>query len=126
MLDNLDLLVIVFIAMAVLSILGLAIQFLVKNEKIQKVSFYFASVLGALLAVFKVMSTPLYSGYGGQVIIGLVLGALAIAAVVLQLVKKDEKSFKLARILTTISGSPSPDLLTDTSLKNARLLLTLR
>jgi len=103
MLNSLDALIIVFIAMAVLSIIGVVLQFAVRNEKIQKVSFYFAAALGAALGIFKYLSTPLTGLYTGQIVIGFGLAALAIAAVVLQLVKKDEKSFKLAKILTTVS-----------------------
>ena len=103
MLNSLDALIIVFIAMAVLSIIGVVLQFAVRNEKIQKVSFYFAAALGAVLGIFKYLSTPLTGLYTGQIVIGFGLAALAIAAVVLQLVKKDEKSFKLAKILVAVS-----------------------
>ena len=103
MLNSLDLLIYVFIAMTVLSIIGVVLQFAVKNEKVKKVSFYFAAALGAVLSVFKYLSTPHTGLYTGQIVIGFGLAALAIAAVVLQLVKKDEKSFKLARVLTTVS-----------------------
>ena len=89
--------------MTVLSIIGVILQFAVKNEKVKKVSFYFAAALGAVLSVFKYLSTPHTGLYTGQIVIGFGLAALAIAAVVLQLVKKDEKSFKLARVLTTVS-----------------------
>ncbi len=103
MLNSLDLLIYVFFGMAILSIIGLVLQFAVKNEKLKKVSFYATSALGALLGIFKYLSTPHTGLYDGQIVVGFGLALLAIAAVVLQLVKKDEKSFKLARILTAVS-----------------------
>ena len=103
MLNSLDALIIVFIAMAVLSIISVALQFIVKNKKFQKASFYFASILGALLSIFKYLSTPLTGLYTGQIVLGFALGALAIAAIILQLVKKDDKSFQLAKVLTAVS-----------------------
>ena len=52
MLNSLDLLIYVFIAMTVLSIIGVVLQFAVKNEKVKKGSFYFAAALGAVLSIF--------------------------------------------------------------------------
>ena len=103
MLNSLDALIIVFITMAGLSIISVALQFIVKNKKLQKASFYLAAALGTVLSIFKYLSTPLTGLYTGQIVLGFALGALAIAAVVLQLVKKDEKSFQLAKVLTAVS-----------------------
>lgn len=102
MLNSLDALVIVFIAMAVLSILSVALQFIVKNKTLQKGSFYFAAILGVLLAVFEVLSTPPL-GFAGEIYLGIALGALAATAVIFQLVKKDERSFQIAKIFATVS-----------------------
>ena len=103
MLNSLDLLVIVFIGMVVFSIIGLALQFIVKNSTLQKVAFYFTAILGVLLAVFKYLCMPHTGLYTGQIVTGFALGLLAIAAVILQLVKKDERSFQIAKTLMVIS-----------------------
>ena len=103
MLNSLDLLVIVFIGMVVFSIIGLALQFIAKNKALQKVSFYFTAILGVLLAIFKYLSMPHTGLYTGQIVFGFALGLFAIAAVILQLVKKDERSFQMAKTLMAVS-----------------------
>jgi len=103
MLNSLDLLIYVFFAMVILSIIGLILQFVVKNDTVKKISFYATSFLGVLLGIFKYLSTPHTGLYDGQIVIGFILAVLAVAAVVLQLVKKDEKTFRMARILTAAS-----------------------
>ena len=99
MLNPLDALVIVFFGFAVLSILGVVLQFIVKNEKLQKAAFYISAVLPVILAFCNYESTPFY--LAGDIGAGFALGVLSIGAVIYQKIKKDEKSFKLARILVT-------------------------
>ena len=89
--------------MAVLSIIGVVLQFAVKNEVIQKISFYFASMLGVILSIFKYLSMPHTGLYTGQIAFGFGFGLLAIAAIALQLLKKDEQAFLQARIMTAVS-----------------------
>lgn len=101
MLNSLDLLIYVFIAMVVIALIGLVLQFVSKNPVIQKTGFFANAALAAVLAFCNYESTPLE--YGGEIFAGFALGALAIAAVILQFVKKDEKSFKIARILTAVA-----------------------
>lgn len=101
MLNSLDLLIIVFIGLAVATIIGIALQFITKNKVIQKIGFYVSSVLATGLAFCNYESTPLE--YGSNIFAGFAFAALAIAAVVLQLVKKDDKALKLARILSVIA-----------------------
>lgn len=103
MLNNLDLLIIVFIVLTILSIIGVVLQFAIRNQIIQKISFYFAAILGSVLCIFKYLSTPHTGFYTGQIVLGFALGVLAILAVVWQLTKKDDKAFLQARMMTAVS-----------------------
>lgn len=97
MLNSLDALVIVFFGFAVCSILGLVLQFVVKNEKVKKAAFYFSAVLPVILAFCNYESTPHY--LTADIFSGFAFGVLAIGAVLFQLIRKDAESFKLARAL---------------------------
>lgn len=101
MLNSLDLLIIVFIAMVAIALIGLVFQFISKNSLVQKIGFFANAALAAVLAFCNFESTPLE--YGGDIFAGFAFGALAIAAVIFQFVKKDEKSFSVARILAAVA-----------------------
>ena len=101
MLNSLDLLIYVFAGFAVAAILAIALQFITKNKIIQNIGFYTSSILAAGLAFCNLESTPIE--YMGDIVAGFSFAALAIGAVVFQFIKKDEKSFKLARILSAVA-----------------------
>lgn len=101
MLNSLDLFVFVFVGLAVATILAIALQFISKNRLVQKIGFYTSSLLAVGLAFCNYESTPLL--YGGEIFAGFAFALLAIGAVIFQFVKKDEKSFKLARILSAVA-----------------------
>lgn len=104
MLNSLDLLIIVFIAMAAIALIGLVLQFVSKKPLVQKIGFYSTAALGAILSFCNFESTPHTGLYDGQIFAGFAFGALAIAAVIFQFVKKDEKSFKIARLLAVAAA----------------------
>lgn len=102
MLNNLDLMIIVFMVLAAVGLLAFCLMFLVKNEKIKKASLFVASALGIYLGYvnFRIF----FPMFMGQFVIGALLGAAGIAAIVLAIISKDEvKKFKLARILAAAS-----------------------
>lgn len=102
MLNNLDLMIIVFMVLAAVGLLAFCLMFLVKNEKIKKVSLFVASALGIYLGY--VSFRIFFPMFMGQFVIGALLGAAGIAAIVLAIISKDEvKKFKLARILAAAS-----------------------
>lgn len=101
MLDALSLLVIAFIVMTVVSVIGVVLLYLIKNEKVKKRIFYFLVVWGLVITYCGVRSTPLYMA--DQVLITCIWGVLAVVALLIQLCMKKENRFNIARILVTIS-----------------------
>mgnify|MGYP007081480481 CR=1 FL=1 len=96
LLTSLDLLVIVFMVLASVSLLALSLMFLVRNPRIKKVCIV------ALLGI--------YMGYVGfrigsglfpvQTALGVLVAVAAIASIVLALTcKNNEKKFKIARLV---------------------------
>ena len=94
MLNFLDLLVIVFMVLAAVSLLALCLMFLVRNPRIKKVCFYIVSALS------------IYTGYIGvrignslfpvQTAVGLIVAAVSIAAIVLAATARDnQKNLRL-------------------------------
>ena len=101
MLDSLDWLVVIFLIVGVTGLLSLGLMFLAKNETIKKISFYVLVVLGMTVSWMNAKMTP--SSYPGELALGWGLGALSMAALLLEVCSKSEKKTKIARILTAIS-----------------------
>lgn len=101
MLDPLGALVITFVVMSVISIIGVLLLYLVKNEKVKKVIFYLLTVWGMVIAWCNVLSIP--ELWTGSIVLAWALGALSVIALLIQLCMKSENKFKIARILVTIS-----------------------
>lgn len=103
MLTSLDLLVIVFMALAAVTLLSLSLMFLIKNKKARKVFFYVTSTLGLYMSWvgFRI-------GFGGMfpsmMIIGIITTLVCIGAFVLERVSKgNDKMFLIARILSAVA-----------------------
>ena len=101
MLDSLAALVITFMVMSIVSLLGVVILNLIKNEKIKKVLFYFFVVWAMIITYCGVLATPPY--LLGELVVTFLIGGLAVAARLIKLCGKSEKRFKIARILVSIS-----------------------
>lgn len=97
--ETLDLLVITFIVMSVISVLGLAFMYLVRNEKVKKGIFYGLCIWGIIVAWCGFLSTRLL----GTNYLALALGALSIIAFLIQMFLKKEYAFTIAKILITVS-----------------------
>ena len=100
-LDPLGALVITFFAMGIISIVGMVLLYLSKNEKFKKGLFYFLAAWSMVVAYCGILMSDGFFFVNGPV--ALVLGALGIAGVLIQLISKKENKVKLARILVTIS-----------------------
>ncbi|MBE5951956.1 MAG: hypothetical protein E7260_10255 [Lachnospiraceae bacterium] len=101
LLDPLGALVITFFVMSIVSIGGMVLLYLSKNEKLKKGVFYFLAAWSMVVMYCGIlMSDGFYFANGP---IALVLGALGIAGVLIQLFSKKENKFKLAEILVMIS-----------------------
>lgn len=91
----------VFIGMSVISVLGILLMFLLKNESHKKTVFYFMAILGMIAAWMNATSIP--RNLVGEQILAWGLGALSIIAILLQIVGKGKKEFTIARILVVVS-----------------------
>lgn len=101
MLTSLDLLVIVFMATSALSLLALCLMFLLRHGIVKKISFYFLTLQGMLLAWMNAMMLPV--GYESKIALGWGLGAVSVAALLLEICGKSEKKSMIARILAAVS-----------------------
>ena len=101
MFTSLDWLVLVFAGMTAISFLAILLMFLLKNETAKKGLFYFLAAQGMLLSWMNAKSTPL--SYPTELALGWMLGAVSIAAILLELRGKGEKKSMIARILVTVS-----------------------
>lgn len=101
MLDPLSALVITFFVMSAVSLIGVILMFLTKNEKVKKGFFYFLSVWGLVIAYCNVQSLPIM--LTGSILLALALGALSVIALLIQLCMKKENKFAIARALVTVS-----------------------
>ena len=100
MFTSLDLLIIVFMVLTAVTLLSLALMFLIRNKKASKVCFYVASALGLYISWvgFRI-------GFGGmfpiQIAVGIVTALMCIGAFVLERIGKgNSKMFLSARILS--------------------------
>ncbi len=101
MMNSLDLLVIVFMAMSAVSLLAVCLMFLMKNETVKKACFWLLTLQGLLVSWLNAMMTPL--GFPGELAFGWIFGGMSVAALLLALLGKGEKHIRLARILAAAS-----------------------
>lgn len=98
MLNSLDLLIVVVMALAAASLLALALMFLIKNKAVQRVCFYLVAALGVYIGTVGVRIN--WPGFLIQVALAVVLAAVCLGALVLERVRKGSgKAFLLARIM---------------------------
>ena len=101
LMDPLGALVITFFVMSIISIIGVVLLFLSKNEKLKNGMLYFLGIWGVIIAYCGIISTPIYMD--GKILITLVGGVLGIVGVLIQLFSKKENKFQLSRILVSIA-----------------------
>ncbi|MBR4865781.1 MAG: hypothetical protein IKU11_03770 [Clostridia bacterium] len=99
MLNFLDLLVIVFLAVAAFSLLSVVLMFVVKNPLVQKISLGLTVLVSLGLGV-SYLPSFLNFGFDGQFAAGILFILMGIGGGVLALAAKDDpKKFLAARIL---------------------------
>lgn len=98
MLNSLDLLIIVFLAIAVIGLLSLALLFLSKKPIVRRISTFLLAGLSLFLAYGGIYIG--ITGFPFQVAVAAIAGIAAIVSVVLELAGKNEKSGVYARILS--------------------------
>lgn len=101
MLDPLSLLVITFGVMSLISVAGVVLLFVLRNEKAKKGILYFLAVWSLVIAYCGVQSIQLL--VTASPLVPLAIGALGVIAVLVQSFLKSEKRFAIARVLVTVS-----------------------
>ncbi|MGN0289761.1 MAG: hypothetical protein ACI4DQ_09125 [Lachnospiraceae bacterium] len=101
MMDPLGALVILFVVMSVVSVIGILLMYLTKEEKVKKGIFYFLAVWGMMIAWINVKGIP--PMWIGEIVLACALGGLSVIALLIQLCLKKENRFMVAGILVTIS-----------------------
>lgn len=97
----LGILLIMFIGMSVISILGLLLMYLIKNERAKTAVFYCMSVWG--MAVAAISATSLPSNFTAEQLVAWGLGFLSVIGLIVH-TKTGTKNLRLASyILVTIS-----------------------
>lgn len=95
----LDLLIVVVMALAAVSLLALVLMFLIKNKTVQRVCLYIVAALGVYVGTvgFRIN----WLGFEFQAILAVAMALVCVGALVLTWIKKgDEKVFQLSKILT--------------------------
>jgi len=98
----LDLLILIVMVLAALSLLAITLMFLVKNKNVKRVCLYLAAALSVYMGY--VGLRILWPGFMGQSLLAILMALTAIGAVVLErLSNGSEKIFLLAQILSSVS-----------------------
>lgn len=101
MMTTLDALVLVFMGLSVVSLLALCLMFLMKKEAIRKACFYLLALEGMAVSVMNALMTP--GSFPGELALGWGLGALSVAALLLEFCGKSAKKSAIARILVAVA-----------------------
>ena len=86
MFDALGALVITFVVMSVISVIGVILLYLAKNEKVKKGMFYFLSIWGMIIAYCNVLGTP--AMWTEEILLAWGLGGLSVVALLIQICLK--------------------------------------
>ena len=93
----LDLLIVVVMVLSATSLLAMALMFLVRNKKVQRLSFYLVVALGVYMGYvgFRFLSPTVF----WQTVLAVLMALTGIGALVLErLSKGNEKKFLIAKI----------------------------
>ena len=100
MVTFLDLLVVVVMVLSAVSLVAMALMFLIKNKKVKRFCLYLVAALGVYMGY--VGCRILWPGFLPQVILAVVMALTSIGAVVLaRLSKRSEKKFLLSQVLAS-------------------------
>ena len=97
----LGILMIMFVAMSVISVVGLSFMYLVKGESTGRVIFYVMAVWGMIVAVMSAGSLP--TNYTAERLITWAIGFLSVAGILVYIRGTEEKSRRAAYLLVTAS-----------------------
>lgn len=101
MFNALDLLVIVVMVLAAVSLAAVALLFALRNEKAKKVFFYITAGLGIYMSYVAVRIMRL--GFPLQLGLGILLGLAVVAAIVLHIKGKNSRMQSVANVMAAVS-----------------------
>lgn len=90
---------VIFIVMVLVSGIGIALLYLIKNQNIKDGLFYFLVIWGIVVAYMNVTRLP--SNYQVEMIIALVFGLLALLGLNIKILKPEKRN--VAYLLVTVS-----------------------
>ena len=96
----LDLLVVVGLGLAAATLLSVVLVFAIKNDTARRVFFYVVSVLGLYVSTIGIRIGS-SGGFLIQMGVGILTAIVAVAAVVVERVKKDSEAWFLAARITS-------------------------
>ena len=99
--DSLFILVLLFVACIVVSILGAVLLFFVHNRRIQNTVFFALSCWAFFISYINAISIPML--YMGQQMLAWIFGFLSAAALLIRYAGNAEKRYTVSNILVTIS-----------------------
>lgn len=98
----LDLLIVVVMVLTAVSLVSIALMFLVKNEKFRRACFYIVAVLGIYMGYVGIRINQF--GFTPQMILASVMAVISISAIALERMNKGNgKRFLLCRILASLA-----------------------
>ena len=98
MLNSLDLMIVVFMIVSVMSLLSLGLMFLVRSTQVKKICFYIVSALGIYIGSVGIRIGKFV--FPVQTAVGVIVAIVSIAAIVLAVTGKDnEKKFQMAQFM---------------------------
>ena len=96
----LDLLIVVVLALAAVSLVAIVLMFLVKNDRVRRVCLWIVAVLGIYIGYVGIRIN--FPGFLSEVLLAAAMALTGIGAVVLErLSKGNEKRFLTARIMAS-------------------------
>ena len=102
MVTFLDLLVVVVMVLCAVSLVAMALMFLVKNKKVKRICLYLVAALAVYMGY--VGCRILWPGFLPQVILAVAMALTSIGAVVLERLSKDsKKKFLLSQVLASVA-----------------------
>ena len=102
MVTFLDLLVVVVMVLCAVSLVAMALMFLVKNKKVKRICLYLVAALGVYMGY--VGCRILWPGFLPQVILAVAMALTSIGAVALERLSKDsKKKFLIAQSMASIA-----------------------
>lgn len=97
----LGILVIMLVTMTVISVTGLSLMYLIKNDKASRIIFYAMALWGMLIAAFTAASLP--DNYIAERLLAWAVGFLCVAGILTYVRGSDGKAGMAARLLVTVS-----------------------